>query len=234
MKIATLVRSSGFALAALASAALPAQDVDLESPEARAGYSIGVNIGMNLNGQGIAENVDVQALLAGVADGLNNTLKLSEQEIVQAIQDFTVVMETQAQEAIAEQARAGQEFLAENAAKEGVMTTGSGLQYQVLEEGADTNAASPVATDRVSVHYHGTLIDGSVFDSSVERGQPASFPLNGVIPGWTEGLQLMQVGDKYRFFIPAELGYGANPAGPIPPNSTLIFDVELLGIEGGE
>jgi FKBP-type peptidyl-prolyl cis-trans isomerase len=100
----------------------------------------------------------------------------------------------------------------------------------VLENGSDANAPMPLATDEVEVHYHGTMIDGSVFDSSVDRGEPISFPLNGVIPGWTEGLQLMKVGDKYRFFIPSELAYGAQGAGPIPPYSALIFDVELLGI----
>src|SRR5690606_16331539 len=122
---------------------------------------------------------------------------------------------------------------ANNATAEGVKSTSSGLQYLVLTEGADADAAMPAESDTVTVHYHGTLVDGSVFDSSVERGQPATFPLNQVIPGWTEGLQLMNVGDKFRFFIPSDLGYGANGAGPIPPNATLIFEVELLGIEAG-
>src|SRR5699024_2934151 len=107
----------------------------------------------------------------------------------------------------------------------------SGLQYLPITEASDKDAAKPTAEDEVSVHYHGTLIDGTVFDSSVDRGEPISFPLNGVITGWTEGLQLMNVGDKYRFFIPSDLAYGEAGAGPIPPNSTLIFDVELLGIE---
>ena len=110
------------------------------------------------------------------------------------------------------------------------MTTSSGLQYLVLEESADENAAKPLATDEVEVHYHGTMIDGSVFDSSVDRGESISFPLDGVIAGWTEGLQLMKVGDKYRFFIPSDLAYGTAGAGPIAPYSTLIFEVELLGI----
>jgi FKBP-type peptidyl-prolyl cis-trans isomerase len=109
-------------------------------------------------------------------------------------------------------------------------TTASGLKYQVLKPG--TGTVSPKATDTVKVHYHGTLLNGTVFDSSVERGQPISFPLNGVIPGWTEGLQLMHVGDKFKFEIPANLAYGANSPSPaIPPNSTLVFEVELLGIE---
>ena len=122
----------------------------------------------------------------------------------------------------------GEKFLAENALKEGVTTTESGLQYEVIKMG---RGKKPAATDKVKVHYHGTLIDGTVFDSSVERGEPTSFGLNQVIKGWTEGLQLMPVGSKFRFYIPQELGYGAQAAGSIPPYSTLIFEVELLSIE---
>ena len=111
-----------------------------------------------------------------------------------------------------------------------MITTASGLKYQVLKKG--TGTVSPKATDTVNVHYHGTLLDGTVFDSSVERGQPISFPLNGVIPGWTEGVQLMKVGDKFKFEIPPNLAYGANSPSPkIPPNSTLVFEVELLAIQ---
>ncbi|MCI5681480.1 MAG: FKBP-type peptidyl-prolyl cis-trans isomerase [Paludibacteraceae bacterium] len=122
----------------------------------------------------------------------------------------------------------GEKFLEANKLKEGVITTESGLQYEVITMG---KGKKPVATDRVKVHYHGTLIDGTVFDSSVDRGEPITFGLNQVIPGWTEGLQLMPVGSKFRFYIPQELGYGAREAGSIPPYSTLIFEVELLGIE---
>ena len=121
-----------------------------------------------------------------------------------------------------------EQFLAENALKEGVTTTESGLQYEVIKMG---KGKKPAATDRVKVHYHGTLIDGTVFDSSVERGEPIVFGLNQVIKGWTEGVQLMPIGSKFRFYIPQELGYGAQQAGSIPPYSTLIFEVELLGIE---
>jgi len=125
----------------------------------------------------------------------------------------------------------GAQFMASNANTEGVVTTASGLQYQVLQEGTGPH---PTASDTVTVHYTGTLLDGTVFDSSVERGQPISFPLQGVIAGWTEGVQLMPVGSKFRFWIPPELAYGTRGAGNgvIPPNATLIFDVELLGIEG--
>ncbi len=122
----------------------------------------------------------------------------------------------------------GEKFLAENKLKEGVKVTESGLQYEVIKMG---KGKKPAATDRVKVHYHGTLIDGTVFDSSVERGEPIVFGLNQVIPGWTEGVQLMPIGSKFRFYIPQELGYGAQNAGSIPPYSTLIFEVELLGIE---
>ena len=119
---------------------------------------------------------------------------------------------------------------ADGAQQSEIKTTPSGLKYQVLKQG--TGTVSPKATDTVKVHYHGTLLNGTVFDSSVERGEPISFPLNGVIPGWTEGLQLMKVGDKFKFEIPPNLAYGANSPSPkIPPNSTLVFEVELLGIQ---
>jgi FKBP-type peptidyl-prolyl cis-trans isomerase FklB len=123
---------------------------------------------------------------------------------------------------------AGEAFLAENAKKDGVTTTSSGLQYEVIKMG---KGKKPTAKNQVKVHYHGTLIDGTIFDSSVERGEPDIFPLAQVIPGWTEGLQLMPVGSKFKFYIPQQLGYGAQQAGQIPPYSTLIFEVELLGIE---
>lgn len=127
-----------------------------------------------------------------------------------------------------ENIRLGQVFLDENALADGVKSTASGLQYKVLEAGS--GGTNPVATDRVKVHYHGTLIDGTVFDSSVDRGEPITFGLNQVIPGWTEGLQLMVEGEKSRLFIPSNLAYGNRAAGKIKPGSTLIFDVELIGI----
>jgi FKBP-type peptidyl-prolyl cis-trans isomerase FklB len=131
-------------------------------------------------------------------------------------------------EKLAANLKEGEDFLARNQERPGVVTTGSGLQYEVLNEG---NGPKPKATDTVKCHYHGTLINGTIFDSSVQRGQPASFPLNMVIRGWTEGLQLMSVGSKYRFFLHPTLAYGERGAGAlIGPNSTLIFDVELLGI----
>ncbi|WP_297895781.1 FKBP-type peptidyl-prolyl cis-trans isomerase [Shewanella sp.] len=133
------------------------------------------------------------------------------------------------QKAAQENIRLGNEFLAQNKTKEGVITTASGLQYQVLTQGEGT--VHPKASDTVTVHYHGTLIDGTVFDSSVDRGEPIAFPLNRVIKGWTEGVQLMVVGDKYRFFIPSDLAYGNRSTGKIGGGSVLIFDVELLKID---
>ncbi|GIU29580.1 FKBP-type peptidyl-prolyl cis-trans isomerase [Shewanella sp. MBTL60-007] len=133
------------------------------------------------------------------------------------------------QKAAKENIAVGNSFLAENKLKDGVTTTASGLQYQVLEAGTGTE--HPKASDTVTVHYHGTLIDGTVFDSSVERGEPIAFPLNRVIKGWTEGVQLMVVGEKARFFIPSELAYGNRSAGKIAAGSTLIFDVELISID---
>lgn len=218
-------------LSFIVSSSLFAQELDLESTEVRAGYSIGVNIGLNLASQGIlGGDVDNAALIQGIRDAIDNSIQLSDEEIVATLEQYSLLMEQRAQEQLAGMAQAGQDFLNDNAMQPGVVTTASGLQYLVLEESADKTAAMPLATDEVMVHYHGTMIDGTVFDSSVDRGEPISFPLDGVIPGWTEGLQLMRVGDKYRFFIPSELAYGAAGAGPIPPYSTLIFDVELLGI----
>lgn len=133
------------------------------------------------------------------------------------------------QKAAQENIRLGNEFLTQNKTKEGVITTASGLQYQVLTQGDGT--VHPKASDTVTVHYHGTLIDGTVFDSSVDRGEPIAFPLNRVIKGWTEGVQLMVVGDKMRFFIPSELAYGNRSTGKIGGGSVLIFDVELLKID---
>lgn len=145
-----------------------------------------------------------------------------------AIAFFIVRYFTTGNKSAEENLRLGDDFLAKNGQEEGVITTASGLQYKVLQPGSGD--VHPKATDKVTVHYHGTLIDGTVFDSSVDRGQPIDFGLNQVIKGWTEGVQLMVVGEKTRFFIPANLAYGNRNAGPIGPGSTLIFDVELLGI----
>ncbi len=203
-------------------------------------YAIGASLGMfaknRLQQQQEAKiEVDQAALEAGFNDALAESLQFEADEI----QGFAQASDTKLREAQTALASAsaeeniakGQAFLEENAKKEGVETTESGLQYEVVTA---AEGASPASTDTVTVHYKGTLIDGTEFDSSYSRGEPASFPLNRVIPGWTEGLQLMTVGSTYRFYIPSELGYGTRAAGSIPPNSTLIFDVELLDIAAPE
>jgi FKBP-type peptidyl-prolyl cis-trans isomerase len=232
---ASLLSSATSIVAVAVVAAVTALPVlaqsELTTQEQKASYAIGVNIGSGISSQGLAEEVDLDAIALGMQDAVAGTLKLTPEELETVMQEFGAVMQAKQQAAMQEEAQAGKDFLAKNASEPGVKTTASGLQYLVLTEGADAGAAKPTEADTVSVHYHGTLIDGTVFDSSVERGTPISFPLSGVIPGWTEGLQLMKVGDKYRFFIPSELAYGEAGAGPIPPNSTLIFEVELLAIE---
>ena len=158
--------------------------------------------------------------------------KISQQEARNLIQQFVEKQEEKQRKAAEEKGKTakadGEKYLADNAAKEGVITLPSGLQYQVIKEG---NGKKPKATDKVKCHYEGMLVDGTLFDSSIQRGEPATFPLNQVIAGWTEGLQLMHEGAKYRFFIPYQLGYGERGAGAsIPPFSALVFDVELLEV----
>jgi len=201
----------------------------IDTDQKRAGYGMGVNIGSTLAGQGLLQDLDLEAMIMGIRDSISGELQISEEEIMGALQALQLKKQAEAEVAVAAQSQAGRDFLVQNSSRAGVSSTASGLQYEVITKGA--GGAMPKETDTVNVHYHGTLIDGTVFDSSVERNEPISFPLNGVIPGWTEGLQLMSVGDKYRFFIPSDLAYGDSGAGPIPPNSTLIFEVELLGIE---
>jgi len=188
-------------------------------------YALGLGIGQQLKSMNI-ENFNVQDFTQSICDVLTDAEPAISHREAQVLLNeyFDRQARQQAQGAIA----AGKAFLEENGKKEGVVTTKSGLQYTVLSEGT---GRSPKATDRVRCHYEGTLIDGTVFDSSYRRGEPADFPLDGVIPGWTEGVQLMKEGAKYRFFIPYLLGYGERGAGSsIPPYSTLIFDVELVKV----
>ena len=231
MRLSKLTATAIMLSASFMAGNLLAQDLDLTSEEGKAGYSIGVNIGMNLVNQMPMEDLNMASLIQGVSDALNGQLQMSEEEIMNAIQAFSLAQQEKFDAAQAEAAQAGVRFLEDNGQRPEVMITDSGLQYEVLEEG-EAGADSPRASDTVTVHYHGTLIDGTVFDSSVERNQPATFGLNQVISGWTEGVQLMKVGDKYRFYIPPELAYGETGAGGIiGPNATLIFDVELLEIQ---
>ena len=188
-------------------------------------YALGVNIAGSFKREGI-EGVDYTAFAKGFRDVMDeNSLDVTLEEANQLLQDFFTQMEAKKQN---ENIEAGIAFLAENAKKPGVITLGSGLQYEVLVEGS---GAKPVATDKVKCHYHGTLIGGTVFDSSVQRGTPAVFPVNGVIAGWVEALQLMATGSKWRLVIPSTLAYGAHGAGQhIGPHTTLVFEVELLEI----
>lgn len=188
-------------------------------------YAIGLGIGQNLLSMG-AQGINVEDFAQAIADVLNrNETAISHNEAREIVNNYFTELEAKIN---AENIEKGKTFLAENAKKEGVITLPSGLQYQVITEG---NGKKPGATDKVKCHYEGTLIDGTLFDSSIKRGQPAVFGVNQVIKGWVEALQLMSEGSKWRLFIPSELGYGAQQAGEmIPPHSTLIFDVELIEV----
>lgn len=220
---------AGGLLAATLSVPALAQD-ELESPEDRLSYTIGMDIGRSLSEQDMELNLEllIQALRAtyhGEETLMTEEEALAERE--EFMQRRQQEMEAE-QEQMAERNREqGEAFLAENREKDGVQETESGLQYRVIEEG---DGASPEASDRVTVHYRGTLIDGTEFDSSHSRGEPATFALDQVIPGWTEGVQLMQEGATYEFAIPADLAYGEQAPPSIGPNATLIFEVELLEV----
>ncbi|MGF1527874.1 MAG: FKBP-type peptidyl-prolyl cis-trans isomerase [Candidatus Competibacterales bacterium] len=204
---------------------------DAMTPDQRFSYMVGMEVGRSL--QQLNSDIDVDALTQAIKDVLSGAEpKLSEAEVAQLKQAFVAQRQQQAQVQAQTQAtenrRAGDEFLTANAEKEEVQTTESGLQYIVVAQG---EGERPESTDTVRVHYRGTLLDGTEFDSSYARGQPAEFPVNQVIPGWTEALQLMPVGSTYKLFIPSDLAYGPRGVGDrIAPNSTLIFDVELLDI----
>ena len=206
---------------------MSSSEYPLDTVEQRVSYGVALNMGANLARQGL--EIDLGAFLVGLQDGLAGfPARVPEPAMRAAFETAQERIEAVAAERASKQAEAGLAYLEKNKARSGVVVTPSGLQYEVLRAGA---GAQPTAEQTVEVHYHGTLIDGTVFDSSVQRGQPISFPVTGVIPGWVEALQLMQVGAKWRLFIPASLAYGDRGQGPIPPASTLVFEVELLGIE---
>lgn len=188
-------------------------------------YSMGVNLGANLKQQSI--DLDVRYILRGLEDSMGDgELMMTQEEMGAAVQEFQQQL---AQEAGESNRSEGETFLASNAERDGVTTLPSGLQYEVVQEG---DGPKPAATDRVTVHYRGSLVDGTQFDSSYDRGEPATFRLDQVIPGWSEGLQQMNVGSIWKLYIPGELAYGPNPPpGPIGPNAALVFVVELIGIE---
>lgn len=195
-------------------------------------YALGLGIGRQLAQMG-ANNLNIDDFALAIKDIIaGKEPQIGDREAQAIVQDFFEKQEEKQKTAAAEKGKAakemGENYLAENAKKDGVITLPSGLQYKVLKEG---NGKKPKATDQVKCHYEGMLVDGTLFDSSIQRGEPATFPLNQVIAGWTEGLQLMQEGAKYRFFIPYHLGYGERGAGAsIPPFSALIFDVELIEV----
>lgn len=196
-------------------------------------YALGLSIGRQLSQMGVAElNAgDFAQAVKDMIDGKESQIPTNEAQ--QLLGEYFRQQEEKQRAEAAEKYKGakseGEKYLTENAKKDGVITLPSGLQYQVLQEG---NGKSPKATDKVVCHYKGMLVDGTMFDSSIQRGEPATFPLNGVIAGWTEGLQLMKEGAKYRFFIPYHLGYGERGAGAsIPPFATLIFDVELIEVK---
>lgn len=231
----TTLRLLGIGLMGLTLAACNAGgSTKLDTQKDKASYIIGQNIGRSFQQQNLDESVvDLDKLMLGLKDVLNGAEpKFTEEQIMEIMTQFQQDMQARSDSVAAAASgsnrKAGEEFLKENATKEGVVTLPSGLQYKVLEEG---KGKKPGPTSMVTVHYRGTLLDGTEFDSSIERGQPATFPVNGVIEGWTEALQLMPAGSKWQLFIPADLAYGDQGAGPtIGPGSTLIFEVELISV----
>jgi FKBP-type peptidyl-prolyl cis-trans isomerase FklB len=196
----------------------------LKDQKDKVSYSIGMNIGFNLSRQKVEVNPDL--LTAGIKDAIAGKPQLTPDQVKDVMAQFEKDMEQKQKQASEKNKADGTKFLEENKKKQGVKTTASGLQYKVVKEGT---GALPKPTDTVTVNYRGTLIDGTEFDSSYKRGQPATFPVNGVIKGWTEALQLMKVGSKYQVFIPSNLAYGERSVSPeIGPNAALVFDVELM------
>ncbi|MEE2000750.1 FKBP-type peptidyl-prolyl cis-trans isomerase [Alkalimonas sp. MEB108] len=234
----SLVAASVLTLAACQPASVSDEGpVTLTTDTQKQSYSFGVSAGYYIENavaehQAMGIELDADLIVRGMKDAIAGKAIVTEEDIQQHLtaldQSFREKQEQQAQAAAAEAKAVGQRYLADNASKDGVQVTESGLQYEVLEQG---DGAKPAAADTVKVHYQGALIDGTVFDSSHERGEPIEFPLNRVIPGWTEGVQLMNVGSKFRFTIPSELAYGERDMGVIPPNSVLVFEVELLDVK---
>jgi FKBP-type peptidyl-prolyl cis-trans isomerase FklB len=201
--------------------------LDLSTDEARVSYGIGRQIGEQLH-DNPPPGASLDAIVAGLRDAFaGSASQVSPEQLNASFQVIRERMQAAADAKAAAAAEAGKTYLAENAKREGVTVLASGLQYEVLVAG---EGAKPSRNDQVRTHYHGTLIDGTVFDSSYERGQPAEFPVGGVIAGWIEALQLMNTGSKWRLHVPSELAYGGQAVGSIPPHSVLVFDVELLDI----
>lgn len=206
-------------------------DTVLKNEKDKVSYSIGINIGSNFKSQSVDINPDI--LIKGIKDAISGSkLLMTEKEIQETLTAFqkelTAKQSELAKTLTERNKKEGEVFLAANKGKDGVKTTASGLQYKIIKDG---NGQMPKATDTVTVNYRGTLVDGTEFDSSYKRGEPATFPLNGVIPGWTEALQMMKVGSKWQLFLPSAIAYGERGAGRIGPNATLIFEVELLSVK---
>jgi len=219
--------TSSFVPANLASAA-DTSNVTLDSEAAKLGYTFGMQIASDMKGQKLNEDIDLNAMFAAFEDVFaEKDLRLTVEQMQQVQTAFQQKQQARYQAELAESKAEGVAFLAKNAEKSGVVTTDSGLQYKVLRKG---KGSKPSATDTVKVHYTGTLIDGTKFDSSHDRGTPADFPVSGVIPGFSEGLQLMKEGAKYRFTIPSEIAYGEQGPASIGPNQVLEFEVELIEV----
>lgn len=202
-------------------------ELNLSTDETRVSYGIGRQLGGQLR-DNPPPGVSLDAILAGLTDAFNGAdSRVSEADLSASFKVIRELMQAEAAAKAEAAAAAGKEFLVENAKRDGITTLASGLQFEVLTAG---EGAKPTRESNVRTHYHGTLIDGTVFDSSYDRGQPAEFPVGGVIAGWTEALQLMNAGSKWRLYVPSELAYGAQGVGSIPPHSVLVFDVELLEI----
>ena len=219
IQLLTLIFSINLSIKSTMSAQKLTNEIDSVS------YSLGVNIGENLKTQ--FPDINLKNFELAIKDVLDNQKepKISGADAQKVIQNYFQKQQAKASESVIEE---GKKFLTENSKKDGVITLESGLQYEIIKSG---EGAKPTINDQVTTHYHGTLLDGTVFDSSVERGQPATFPVSGVIKGWTEALQLMTVGSKWKLFVPYDLAYGERGAGPkIGPYTTLIFEVELISI----
>ncbi len=224
MKIKTLILLAGIAIILSSCGQSFNSNTKLVTVEDTLSYALGADVANSLKRTSV-ENINYDAFLSGMVDILEEKeIKMDEEKIQPWIRSyFTKMREEQAKKNLEE----GQAFLEENKTKDGIIVTESGLQYEIIQEGT---GKTPVATDKVKCHYHGTLIDGTVFDSSVEKGTPAEFALNRVITGWTEGVQLMKEGAKYKFYIPSELAYGARGSRNIQGNSVLIFEIELIEV----
>jgi len=233
--LSTVVLASTLVLTGCNDAKAPEEissQVALDTDYKKLSYGLGLNIGGGIAQQGVPE-LDIEVLLAGIRESVDGQEpRITQEELTAVISRVQQAEADKEQQIAIGNLEQGAAFLKENGAREGVVITESGLQYEILQAG---EGVSPEAVSIVNTHYHGTLIDGSVFDSSVERGEPIEFAVNQVIPGWTEALQLMKTGSKWRLYVPADLAYGEYSPGPgIPPQSTLIFEVELLSFKAQE